>query len=98
MFYYFSGTSWQQRFAHLHGGYAGRYYSYLWCRAVASRIWNEWFKDDPLSREAGERYRQTFLRYGGGRDPRKLVEDMLGQDITVDDLVDALEKELRATV
>ena len=95
---YIEGTSWQQRFAHLHGGYAGRYYSYLWCRAVASRIWHEWFQGDPLSREAGERYRQTFLKHGGGRDPRNLVEDMLGQEITVDDLVDALANELRASV
>ena len=39
-----------------------------------------------------------FLKYGGGRDPRKLVEDMLGQEIFVQDLVDALEYELHATV
>ncbi|XP_028395990.1 mitochondrial intermediate peptidase-like [Dendronephthya gigantea] len=93
---YIEGTSWQQRFSHLHGGYAGRYYSYLWCRAVASRIWRKWFVADPLSREAGERFRNTFLKYGGGREPRKLVEDMLGQEISVNDLVRALENELHA--
>ena len=88
------GTAWQQRFSHLHGGYAGRYYSYLWCRAVASRIWKEWFENEPLSREAGERYRNMFLKYGGRRDARILVEDMLGQEISVDDLVTALDSEL----
>ena len=70
----------------------------MWCRAVASRIWNECFKKDPLSREAGERYRNTFLKYGGGRDAKIVVEDMLGKQITVQDLVDVLESELRAGI
>ena len=47
-----------------------------------------------MSREAGQRYRDTFLKYGGGRDARMLVEDMLGQNISVTDLVDALDSEL----
>lgn len=95
---YIEGTAWQQRFSHLHGGYAGRYYSYLWCRAVALRIWNEWFEKEPLSREAGERYRQTFLKHGGARDARDLVEDMLGEEVSVEGLVNALQGELRTGI
>ncbi len=82
------GTSSYLRFPHL-CGYGGRYYSYLWSRAVASLIWKSFFQSDPFSRENGEKYR-TMLSYGGGASPRELVRDLLGFEPSVSDLVHTL--------
>ena len=76
------------RFTHLYG-YAAKYYSYLWSRAVASLIWNTCFKSDPFSQAMGHRYRE-MLKYGGGIHPKTLVRDMLGFEPTISDLVEAL--------
>ena len=85
---YVPQTAFFLRFAHLYG-YAAKYYSYLWSRAVASLIWNTCFKSDPFSQATGQRYRE-MLKYGGGIHPRTLVCDMLGFEPTISDLVDAL--------
>lgn len=92
----FAGTAWQQRFSHLNG-YGAKYYSYLWSKAVASRIWHQCFAKDPFSREMGERYRHTMLAYGGGREPNHLVEDMLEKKLTTNDLVQSLLDDLKAS-
>lgn len=89
-------TAWQQRFSHLNG-YGAKYYSYLWSRAVASRIWHQCFAKDPFSREMGERYRHTMLAYGGGREPNCLVEDMLEKKFTTSDLVQSLLDDLKSS-
>lgn len=62
-----SDLTWQGSFTHLFG-YGATYYSYLFDRAIASRVWSELFAADPLSREAGERYKREVLMWGGGRD------------------------------
>ncbi len=89
---YVPNTAYYLRFSHL-CAYGGRYYSYLWSRAVASLIWKSSFFEDPFSRASGENYR-TMLRYGGGLDPKLLVREMLGFEPTVDQLVDALFKDI----
>lgn len=70
------GTSWQTQFGHLFG-YGATYYSYLFDRAIASRVWQNVFARDPLSRTAGEKYKGELLRYGGGKDPWKMVAQLL---------------------
>ena len=86
------GTAWFLRFNHI-CSYGGKYYSYLWSRAVASLIWNSCFKNDPFSKMSGEKL-HNMLRHGGGVDPNALVRDVLGFKPTVDDLVDALFTDL----
>lgn len=73
---YVPGTSWQTQFGHLFG-YGATYYSYLFDRAIASRVWRKLFAHDPLNRETGEKYKNEVLRYGGGRDPWKMVSALL---------------------
>ncbi|GJE85823.1 mitochondrial intermediate peptidase [Phanerochaete sordida] len=73
---YVPGTSWQTQFGHLFG-YGATYYSYLFDRAIASRVWRKLFARDPLDRETGEWYKTEILRFGGGRDPWKMVSTLL---------------------
>ena len=89
---YIPQTTFFLRFNHLYG-YAAKYYSYLWSRAVASLIWNSCFKDDPFSPEMGQKYRK-MLTFGGGIHPRTLIHDMLGFEPTISDLVDALHSDV----
>ncbi|KII94096.1 hypothetical protein PLICRDRAFT_153449 [Plicaturopsis crispa FD-325 SS-3] len=70
------GTSFQTQFGHLFG-YGATYYSYLFDRAIASRVWRKVFSGDPLSRDTGEKYKREILQYGGGRDPWAMVGALL---------------------
>jgi intermediate peptidase len=66
-----AGTAWQGFFGHLFG-YGATYYSYLFDRAIASRIWKGVFQEGKdggsLNRENGELYKNEVLKWGGGRD------------------------------
>lgn len=73
---YVPGTSWQTQFGHLFG-YGATYYSYLLDRAIASRICQKLFSQDPLNRRMGEKYKQDVLRFGGGKDAWAMVSSLL---------------------
>ncbi|CDO72955.1 hypothetical protein BN946_scf185007.g9 [Trametes cinnabarina] len=82
---YIPGTSWQTQFGHLFG-YGATYYSYLFDRAIASRVWSKLFSEAPLNRDMGERLKQEVLRFGGGRDPWVMVGTLVDSaDLTVGD-------------
>ena len=66
------GTSWQTQFGHLFG-YGATYYSYLFDRAIAARIFGRKFAEDPLSRESGEEFKRGVLTWGGGKEPWEMV-------------------------
>jgi len=84
---YAANTAWQTNFTHLYG-YGGGYYSYLSCKGFASQIWATCFSEDPLSRQAGERYRREILAHGGGKNPEDMIQAMLGGDkISTDALI-----------
>lgn len=70
------GTSFQTQFGHLFG-YGATYYSYLFDRAIASRVWRNVFAEDPLKRETGEKYKLEVLRFGGGKNPWNMVSTLL---------------------
>lgn len=80
---YVDGTAWQLRFSHLIG-YGAKYYSYLVSRAVATAIWNKLFAQEPLSRRAGETYRQEVLAHGGGKPAKSIADDVLGRPVDAD--------------
>ncbi|KAI5797954.1 hypothetical protein DFH27DRAFT_625050 [Peziza echinospora] len=73
------GTSWQGFFGHLFG-YGATYYSYLFDRAIAARVWKVVFERDPVDGEAGARYRSEVLRWGGGREGWECVAGVLGDE------------------
>ena len=87
---YVPGTSWQTQFGHLFG-YGATYYSYLFDRAIAARVWRQLFARDPLNREMGERYKREVLRHGGGEDPWA----MLGALLAAPELTGGDEKAMR---
>jgi mitochondrial intermediate peptidase len=81
----------QTNFSHLFP-YGASYYSYLFDRAIAAKVWKEVFESDPLSREAGEKYLQEVLKWGGGRDGWDCVAGVLGQDDLKGGGKDAMER------
>ncbi|KAL8674013.1 MAG: hypothetical protein Q9168_001598 [Polycauliona sp. 1 TL-2023] len=76
-------TSAQGFFGHL-VEYGGTYYSYLFDRAIAGKIWQEVFdggKDGAaVKREGGRRFREEVLRWGGSRDGWKCLAGLLGDE------------------
>lgn len=71
------GSSWQTSFGHLFG-YGATYYSYLFDRSIAAKVFKEKFSMDPLSRESGEEFKDKLLRWGGGKDPWEMVGSVVG--------------------
>lgn len=73
-------TSWQGFFGHLFG-YGSTYYSYLFDRVLAERVWRVVFGAGEggaaVSRENGEWLRDNLLKWGGGRDPWRCMADTL---------------------
>jgi len=54
-------------------------------------LWQKCFKKDPLNREVGQRYVETVLQYGGAKDPKKMMLDMLGEGLDIDGFVAQLK-------
>jgi len=85
LFPFVEGTAPQILFGHLFG-YGASYYSYLFDRAIAGRLWEEVFESgegvgkkgglDGL-RGGGERLKGELLMWGGGRDPWEMVAGVL---------------------
>ncbi|GKZ37191.1 hypothetical protein AbraIFM66950_008614 [Aspergillus brasiliensis] len=64
---------------HYMWGQEANYYSYLYTRTLAADIWTSNFRNDPMSAEAGLRYRQMILANGGSRDELKMLGAFLGR-------------------
>ncbi|KAK3300926.1 mitochondrial intermediate peptidase [Chaetomium fimeti] len=77
------GTSWPGFFGHL-SGYGSTYYSYLFDRVLAQRVWDVVFRGGErggaLKRENGERLKESLLKWGGARDPWRCLSEVLGDD------------------
>ena len=76
-------TNAQGFFGHL-VEYGGTYYSYLFDRAIAGKVWKEVFRggknDGGVDREAGEIYKEEVLRWGGGRSGWACVSGVLREE------------------
>ena len=77
------GTNAQGFFGHL-VEYGSTYYSYLFDRAIAGKLWKEVFRGGKngggVDREAGERYKEEVLKWGGGRSGWACVSGVLGEE------------------
>ncbi|KAI8575424.1 hypothetical protein K450DRAFT_180861 [Umbelopsis ramanniana AG] len=71
-------SMWPTQFTHLFG-YGSGYYSYLFDRTLARRVWQSCFEKNPLDRENGMRFREQVLRWGGARDPWECVASVLDE-------------------
>ncbi|EGX94053.1 metallopeptidase Mip1 [Cordyceps militaris CM01] len=76
-------TRWQGFFGHLHS-YGSTYYSYLFDRVLAERVWRVIFSGGEggmaVSRANGERLKENLLQWGGGRDPWTCLAETLHDD------------------
>ncbi|KEP54383.1 intermediate peptidase [Rhizoctonia solani 123E] len=84
-------TAWQTQFGHLFG-YGASYYSYLFDRAIASRVWTKVFARDPLNREMGERYKREVLRHGGSKDPWHMLAALFDEPDLADGGAKAMKR------
>ncbi|EHA23688.1 hypothetical protein ASPNIDRAFT_180255 [Aspergillus niger ATCC 1015] len=64
---------------HYMWGQEANYFSYLYTRTLAADIWTSNFRDDPMSAEAGLRYRRIVLANGGSRDELDMLREFLGR-------------------
>eukprot|EP00126_Sphaerothecum_destruens_P009976 Sdes_comp20645_c0_seq1m15857 len=90
-----AGISPQMQFNHLFG-YGASYYTYIWSRAFASKIWKELFSKNPTCRSSGEKYRTQMLSKGGSQDPNVIMEALLGHRPTIEQLVSNLVQEMES--
>nr|CAG4711372.1 unnamed protein product [Naegleria fowleri] len=74
------GTSYPGQFIHF-SNYGAGYYSYLYSKVFADHMWYKFYHplENPLNREAGEKFRKEAL-CGGSKDPTLIVRDMLGEE------------------
>ncbi|WP_034594088.1 M3 family metallopeptidase [Hamadaea tsunoensis] len=77
-------------FAHIFTGssYSAGYYSYIWSEVLdADTV--EWFKENGgLTRENGDRFRQTLLSRGGTADALSYFRALRGRDPRIEPLLD----------
>ncbi|CCE64074.1 hypothetical protein TPHA_0G02390 [Tetrapisispora phaffii CBS 4417] len=71
-------SNWCGKFGHLFG-YGASYYSYLFDRAIASKVWESLFKQNPFSRTSGLKFKDSVLRWGGSRDPWLCIANTLNE-------------------
>lgn len=86
---YVENTAWQLRFSHL-VGYGAKYYSYLVSRAIATAIWTKLFARNPLNRQAGLRFKDQVLIYGGGKPADQIAQSILDRDINAEFMADSV--------
>lgn len=70
----------QASFGHLIGGYAARYYGYLWSEVYAKDAFSVIKAAGVLNPAIGMRYRQTILRRGSSVEEARLLRDFLGRE------------------
>ncbi|SCZ94769.1 BZ3500_MvSof-1268-A1-R1_Chr12-1g03646 [Microbotryum saponariae] len=72
-------ADWHLTFGHLFG-YGATYYSYLFDRAIAAKVFGQKFAEDPLNRENGEELKKSVLRWGGGKEPWEMIGELVGEE------------------
>lgn len=75
-------------FAHVWpGGYSASYYAYMWSEVLAADSYAWVQAGAGLSREAGDRFRNTVLSRGGSIEPMQQYKNFIGREPAVDGLL-----------
>ena len=75
-------------FAHIwSGGYSSSYYAYLWSEVLAADAFAYMQAHGGLTRDNGQRFRDTILSVGGSREPMEAYKAFRGSEPTVDALL-----------
>ena len=75
-------------FAHIWpGGYSSSYYAYLWSEVLAADAFAHMQTTGGLTRDNGQRFRDTILSRGGSREPMQSYKAFRGSEPTVDALL-----------
>ena len=75
-------------FAHIwSGGYSSSYYAYLWSEVLAADAFAFMQAHGGLTRENGQRFRDTILSVGGSREPMDAYKEFRGSEPTVEALL-----------
>jgi peptidyl-dipeptidase Dcp len=75
-------------FAHIwSGGYSSSYYAYLWSEVLAADAFAYMQANGGLTRDNGQRFRDTILSVGGSREPMDSYKAFRGSEPTVDALL-----------
>lgn len=75
-------------FAHIWpGGYSSSYYAYLWSEVLAADAFAWMQANGGLTRENGQRFRDTILSVGGSREPMEAYKSFRGSEPSVDALL-----------
>ncbi len=75
-------------FAHIwSGGYSSSYYAYLWSEVLAADAFAYMQAHGGLTRENGQRFRDTILSVGGSREPMDAYKAFRGTEPTVEALL-----------
>lgn len=68
-------------FHHVLGGYAARYYGYVWAEVIGKDMLSAW-GNDLLDARVGTRFRKMVLARGGEEPARRMVERFLGRPMS----------------
>ena len=91
------GTHWHSRFGHL-VSYGAGYYGYLYAQVFAADIWSSCMSANVNSmqtsslREGGTKIWKEMLIHGGGKDPKTMLEAVLGREPSVEPFFEGISK------
>ncbi|WP_222564487.1 M3 family metallopeptidase [Novilysobacter antarcticus] len=74
-------------FSHIMGGYAAGYYAYIWSEVLDANTVEYIKKNGGLTRENGDRFRDTLLSRGGSKDALQLFRDFAGHEAEITPLL-----------
>ncbi|KAI5204327.1 hypothetical protein AUEXF2481DRAFT_62886 [Aureobasidium subglaciale EXF-2481] len=88
------GSDWGHEYANFDAlvrVYDAGFYGYLYARAYATDMFYSVFKDDPLNKVQGRRYRRTMLEKGGSVDEMETLVEFLGREPSTEAFYKELE-------
>jgi thimet oligopeptidase len=74
------GTCKLATFGHIAGGYDSQYYGYMWSKVFADDIYNKLKADLEINPNAGIKYRNKVLAWGGSRDAYQFIQEYLERE------------------